>query len=157
MALPVACDSAEGSETTSEDSEPATLAIFSGPEHYISPSWYVAKQEHGKVVPTWNYLTAHVYGDLVIHDDVDWLRSLVTELAVEALHHRSEPDARYVSSLIAAMQEGVVAAQIAELKSRLQRLNPVEDEDDYRTLFGDLVALEQYRKALGDKAAGGFS
>jgi DNA primase len=85
------------------------------------------------------------------------VRSLVTELAVEALHHRSEPDARYVSSLIAALQEGVVAAQIAELKSRLQRLSPVEDEDDYRTLFGDLVALEQYRKALGDKAAGGFS
>ena len=85
------------------------------------------------------------------------VRTLVTELAVEPLHSRTEPDARYVSSLIAAMQEGVVAAQIAELKSRLQRLSPVEDEDDYRTLFGDLVALEQYRKALGDKAAGGFS
>jgi DNA primase len=85
------------------------------------------------------------------------VRTLVTELAVEQLHHRSEPDARYVSSLIAALQENVVAAQIAELKSRLQRLSPVEDEEDYRTLFGDLVALEQYRKALGDQAAGGFS
>lgn len=85
------------------------------------------------------------------------VRTLVTELAVEALHHRSEPDARYMSSLIAALQEGVVAGQIAELKSRLQRLSPVEDEDDYRALFGDLVALEQYRKALGDQAAGGFS
>jgi DNA primase len=85
------------------------------------------------------------------------VRTLVTELAVEPLHHRSEPDARYMSSLIAALQEGVVAAQIAELKSRLQRLSPVEDEEDYRALFGDLVALEQYRKALGDQAAGGFS
>jgi DNA primase len=85
------------------------------------------------------------------------VRSLVTELAVEALHHKAEPDARYVGSLIAALQESVVANQIAELKSRLQRLSPVEDADDYRTLFGDLVALEQYRKALGDQAAGGLS
>ncbi len=85
------------------------------------------------------------------------VRSLVTELAVEALHHKADPDARYVGSLIAALQETVVASQIAELKSRLQRLSPVEDADNYRTLFGDLVALEQYRKALGDQAAGGLS
>jgi DNA primase len=85
------------------------------------------------------------------------VRSLVTELAVEAMHHKAEPDARYVGSLVAALQETVVANQIAELKSRLQRLSPVEDPDDYRTLFGDLVALEQYRKALGDQAAGGLS
>ncbi|HEY7598157.1 MAG TPA: DNA primase [Actinophytocola sp.] len=85
------------------------------------------------------------------------VRSLVTELAVEPLHHKADPDARYVTSLIAALQETVVASQIAELKSRLQRLSPVEDADDYRTLFGDLVALEQYRKALGDQAAGGLS
>jgi DNA primase len=85
------------------------------------------------------------------------VRSLVTELAVEPLHHKADPDARYVGSLIAALQETVVASQIAELKSKLQRLSPVEDADDYRTLFGDLVALEQYRKALGDQAAGGLS
>jgi DNA primase len=85
------------------------------------------------------------------------VRSLVTELAVEALHHNADPDAKYVGSLIAALQETVVANQIAELKSRLQRLSPVEDADNYRTLFGDLVALEQYRKALGNQAAGGLS
>jgi len=85
------------------------------------------------------------------------VRSLVTELAVEPLHHNAEPDARYVSSLVAALQEGIVAAQIAELKSRLQRLSPVDDAEAYRTLFGDLVALEQYRKALGDQAAGTLS
>ncbi|HEV2782589.1 MAG TPA: DNA primase [Actinophytocola sp.] len=85
------------------------------------------------------------------------VRSLVTELAVEPLHHKEEPDARYVGSLVARLIESVVAGQIAELKSRLQRLNPVEDADDYRTLFGDLVALEQYRKALGEQAAGGLT
>jgi DNA primase len=84
------------------------------------------------------------------------VRSLVTELAVEPLHHKQEPDARYVGSLVARLLESVVAGQIAELKSKLQRLNPVEDADDYRALFGDLVALEQYRKALGEQAAGGL-
>jgi DNA primase len=85
------------------------------------------------------------------------VQSLVTELAVEPLHQKQEPDARYVSSLVARLLEGVVAGQIGELKSKLQRLNPVEDADDYRALFGDLVALEQYRKALGDQAAGGLA
>jgi DNA primase len=85
------------------------------------------------------------------------VRSLVTELAVEPMHNKAEADVRYVTSLIAALQETVVAGQIAELKSRLQRLSPVDDADNYRTLFGDLVAMEQYRKALGDQAAGGFT
>ena len=59
---------------------PGTLAIVRGPDAYVSPSWYPSKAEHGRVVPTWNYLTAHVYGRLVAHDDVGWLRSLVTRL-----------------------------------------------------------------------------
>ena len=53
-------------------SEPAlgeSLAIIQGADAYISPSWYASKAEHGRVVPTWNYSTAHVYGTLVIHDD----------------------------------------------------------------------------------------
>ena len=46
-----------------------SLAIVRGPDAYVSPSWYAAKAEHGRVVPTWNYVTAHVYGRLVVHDD----------------------------------------------------------------------------------------
>ena len=49
------------------------LAIFSGPHHYISPSWYPSKQEHGKVVPTWNYVAVHAYGRMRIVDDRDRL------------------------------------------------------------------------------------
>ena len=45
------------------------LAIVRGPDAYISPAWYASKAEHGRVVPTWNYVTAHVYGRLVVHDD----------------------------------------------------------------------------------------
>jgi transcriptional regulator len=56
------------------------LVIARGPDAYISPGWYASKAEHGRVVPTWNYLTAHIYGRLVVHDDVEWLEHLVRRL-----------------------------------------------------------------------------
>jgi len=49
------------------------LAIFAGPQHYITPSWYPEKQETGKVVPTWNYAVVHAYGHLKIVEDTAWL------------------------------------------------------------------------------------
>jgi len=56
------------------------LVIVRGPDAYVSPVWYASKAEHGRVVPTWNYVTAHVYGHLVVHDDVEWVESLVRRL-----------------------------------------------------------------------------
>ncbi len=56
------------------------LVIVRGPDAYISPSWYASKAEHGRVVPTWNYVTAHIYGRLVVHDDPDWVGALVRRL-----------------------------------------------------------------------------
>ncbi|EIE98430.1 DNA primase, catalytic core [Saccharomonospora glauca K62] len=82
--------------------------------------------------------------------------SLLSELAVEPLRSKAEPDVRYVSSVLAAVQENLVGRQIGELKSRLQRLSPVDAAEEYRALFGDLVALEQYRKALREQAMGGW-
>lgn len=55
------------------DTSVDALAIFSGPEHYISPSWYVSKKEHGKVVPTWNYVAVHAYGPLRVIQDPEWM------------------------------------------------------------------------------------
>jgi transcriptional regulator len=66
--------------------EPAlgeSLAIVRGPDAYVSPSWYAAKAEHGRVVPTWNYVTAHVYGRLVVHDDPRWVEDLVRRLTAK--------------------------------------------------------------------------
>lgn len=57
------------------------LAIIQGPDAYVSPSWYASKAEHGRVVPTWNYTTAHVYGELVVHDDAGWLAGHVRRLS----------------------------------------------------------------------------
>lgn len=83
-------------------------------------------------------------------------RSLVTELAVETLRATgsAEDDARYIGSLLAHLQATVVGRQVAEIKSRLQRISPVDDADSYHHLFGDLVALEQYYRALREQAMG---
>jgi DNA primase len=83
-------------------------------------------------------------------------RTLVTELAVEQLEIKSEEDPRYVASVIARLQENLVGRQIADIKSRVQRLSPLEHADEYHALFGDLVALEQYRKVLLEQAMGGW-
>jgi len=71
--------------------EPAlgeALAIVRGPDAYISPSWYETKRIHGRVVPTWNYITAHVYGELVIHDDPSWVEDNVRRLTAKHEHDR---------------------------------------------------------------------
>jgi transcriptional regulator len=59
------------------------LTIFHGPEHYITPSWYATKQETGKVVPTWNYITVHAYGVLRVVDDAAWLRDQLVALTTQ--------------------------------------------------------------------------
>lgn len=53
--------------------EDEVLGIFTGEQHYVSPAWYPAKQEHGKVVPTWNYVAVHVYGTVRVVEDAEWL------------------------------------------------------------------------------------
>ena len=58
----------------------AGLLIATGPDAYISPTWYAAKAEHGKVVPTWNYSAVQLTGIVHVHQDPDWLRTAVTEL-----------------------------------------------------------------------------
>jgi transcriptional regulator len=67
------------------------MVIAHGPDAYISPGWYASKREHGRVVPTWNYLTAHVYGELVIHDDPTWLEDLVRRLTTRHEADREHP------------------------------------------------------------------
>ncbi len=65
------------------------LVIFQGPDAYITPSWYAAKTEHGRVVPTWNYVAVHVYGTLRFIDDDAFLRRHLEELV--ATHESKRP------------------------------------------------------------------
>ena len=87
----------------------------------------------------------------------DQVRTFVTQLAVEnprAPRADGEPDARYADAVLARIGELSVSREIATAKSRLQRLNPVNETAEYNRLFGDLVALEQRRKVLSEQAAG---
>jgi len=75
---------------TAQPGVPA-LAIVHGPQAYISPGWYAAKREHGRVVPTWNYVTVHFTGPVTFHRDPEWLRGLVTRLTTKYEGQREQP------------------------------------------------------------------
>jgi DNA primase len=81
--------------------------------------------------------------------------NLVNELGVDAI--RIEDDeklARYICGVLARLQEVSIGRQIAEVKSKLQRMSPVDNSDQYHALFGDLVAMETYRRSLLEQASG---
>ena len=81
-------------------------------------------------------------------------QAFVTALAVESLNITGEPDVKYADVLLAKVGELAVSREIASVKARLQRMNPVEEQAGYNKMFGDLVGLEKRRKALLDRAAG---
>lgn len=95
-------------------SKPA-LAVFMGPDAYVSPSWYPSKAETGRVVPTWNYAVVHVRGPLTFFDDAEWLRAAVERLTHHHESRRTDPwqvsDApeRFVASQL----KGIVGFEIA--------------------------------------------
>jgi transcriptional regulator len=116
-----------------------SLAIIRGPDAYVSPSWYAAKAEHGRVVPTWNYVTAHVYGQLVVHDDPQWVEGVVRRLT--AKHEASrvatpgQPPAWSVDDAPRTFVEGQLRAIVGlelqitriEAKAKLSQNRPVGD------------------------------
>jgi DNA primase len=84
----------------------------------------------------------------------DRARAFVTELAVEPVRMSAEPDEKYADVVLARVGELAAGRQIAAVKAKLQRMNPEEDQAAYGRIFGELVALEQRRKWLLDRAAG---
>jgi transcriptional regulator len=77
-----------------------------GPDAYVSPAWYAAKREHGKVVPTWNYVAVHAYGPAEFFEDANRLLGVVTRLTDLHERPRAEPWA------VADAPEGFVRAQL---------------------------------------------
>lgn len=89
--------------------EGEALAVFQGPQVYVTPSWYPEKRASGKVVPTWNYAVVHARGPLIIHDDRDWLRNLVSRLtdrqeaALQQPWAISDAPADYIERMLGAI------------------------------------------------------
>jgi transcriptional regulator len=92
------------------ESDADTLAIFHGPDAYISPSWYATKQETGKVVPTWNYTVVHAYGSLCIIDNASWIRSQMEALTTH--HEAAFPEPWAVSDAPEDFTEKLIGAVV---------------------------------------------
>ncbi|MGH3560981.1 MAG: DNA primase, partial [Mycobacterium sp.] len=82
------------------------------------------------------------------------IAGLINELSVETIRVDDDKLPRYIGGVLARLQEVWVGRQIAEVKSKLQRMSPVEHSDEYHALFGDLVAMEAYRRSLLQQASG---
>jgi transcriptional regulator len=109
------------------------LAIVRGPDAYISPGFYASKAEHGRVVPTWNYVTAHVHGELIVHDDARWTESVVRRLTSKHEASRTQPwsvdDAP--RSFIEGQLRAIVGIELlitrVEAKAKLSQNRPAQD------------------------------
>jgi len=111
------------------------LVIAHGVDGYITPSYYASKVEHGRVVPTWNYFTAHVYGELIVHDDVEWLSGLVRRLTDRHEGRREHPwsvdDAPepYIAGQLRAIVGVELRISRIEAKAKLSQNRPAADID----------------------------
>jgi transcriptional regulator len=111
------------------------LVIVRGPDAYVSPAWYASKAEHGRVVPTWDYVLAHVHGELVVHDDPDWLAAHVGRLTAAHERGRAEPWAvsdapeRFVAGQLRAIVGVEVRIGRIEAKWKLSQNRPGADID----------------------------
>ena len=130
-----------------------------------------ARLQMPSLIPNWNQIEANAFthpaysqlaaiisahpeqSSVEISDVADEnMRSLFTELNVEPIRADGEVTGRYVESIVARLREVAISRSIAELKSSLQRLNPVENEAEYTAAFSTLVALETTRRGLHDLA-----
>jgi len=129
-----------------------SLAIVRGPDAYMSPSWYAAKAEHGRVVPTWNYVTAHVYGRLVVHDDPGWVEDIVRRLTAKheaaRLASPGQSPAWSVDDAPRAFIEGQLRA-IVGLELQITRIEAKAKLSQNRPV-GDLAGIEAGLSARGD-------
>jgi transcriptional regulator len=113
----------------------AALVIVRGPDAYVSPSWYATKAEHGRVVPTWNYVTAHVHGVVSVHDDPAWVAALVRELTERHETGRPAPwsvddaPAKFFAGQLRAIVGVELAIERIEAKFKLSQNRPAADVD----------------------------
>ena len=132
------------------------LVIVRGSDAYVSPTFYPSKAEHGRVVPTWNYVTAHVYGRLVVHDDPVWVEALVRRLTER--HEADSPRPWSVDdappAFVAGQLRAIVGIEVVisriEAKTKLSQNRPGADIDGVIVGLrarGELAMAEAVRAA----------
>lgn len=121
---------ARGNDQWREPVHGEAMVIVRGPEAYITPSWYATKAEHHRVVPTWNYVVAHVYGQLVVHDDPDWIEAQMRRLTDRHESADAEPwsvdqaPAKYIEGRLRAVVGVEVVINRVEAKFKLSQNQP---------------------------------
>jgi len=109
------------------------LAIFGGPQHYVSPTWYPSKQEHGKVVPTWNYVVIHAHGMLTVRNEPEWLLENVRALSErhestnEAPWQVADAPPEFIANLLKAIIGVELTITRLEGKWKVSQNRPIPD------------------------------
>ncbi len=131
------------------DPNAEALIIFLGLDSYVTPNWYPAKQETGRVVPTWNYAAIHAYGRITFIEDPEWLRTMVSDLTRK--HEASFPSPWQVSDAPAVYIDSQLKAivgfefQILRLEGK-QKFNQNRSVEDRLGVIQGLRELEDERK-----------
>ncbi len=130
--------------------EHGALAVFQGPQIYVTPSWYGTKKETGKVVPTWNYAVVHVQGPLRVIEDTVWLRNFVSQLTDRHEGARAMPwkvddaPAEYIDQMLRAIVGIEIPIATITGKWKVSQNRTVADRE------GVVQGLEQ---SIGEDAA----
>lgn len=120
-----------------------SVVLFQGPQHYITPGWYPGKAEHGKVVPTWNYVVAHAHGLARARHEPDWLRAMLQRLT--SVHEAAQPapwglgdaPADYIDKMLTA----IVGIEIPI--DRLEGKCKASQDEDWPDRVGTVAGLAQ--------------
>jgi transcriptional regulator len=126
------------------------LAVFSGPQAYVTPSWYATKREHGKVVPTWDYTVVHAHATARAVEDAAWLRNFLQRLTAEHEAARPQPwamsdaPADFIDQLLTHIVGIELAVTRLEGKWKVSQNRPAADREG---------VIEGLRAQGGDEAA----
>lgn len=139
------------------DPSSEALAIFTGLDHYVTPSWYATKRETGKVVPTWNYEAVHVHGRLRAIDDPQWIRTLLRDLTARHEADRPAPWALEdaPADFIDAQIKGIVGIELAI--SRIEAKRKLSQNRGAADRAGVIAGLRAESDAAARKMAAAMS
>lgn len=143
--------------------ETPSVVMFQGPQAYVTPAWYPAKKEHGKVVPTWNYTAVHVHGVARVIEDRDWLMSMLNQMTnaneagLEEPWRVSDAPADYIEKQLSAIVGIEIQIDRIEGKLKASQNQPLKNQvgvvdgllkqgRDQSTLMADLVRYSMAKK-----------
>jgi transcriptional regulator len=126
-----------------EQAVPNLIAVFNGPNAYVTPSWYLSKKENGKVVPTWNYAVVHAQGKMSVIQDAAWLHGHVTQMTntheptYQSLWKVDDAPEEYIQMMLGAIVGIEINITSLVGKFKLSQNRPAKD---YEAVMNELRA-----------------